>query len=231
MAAGGDELDASTITRHIEGMPADYVQRFDPEEILQHVRLTTPPPGRERAHVAIDDDAAAARVVVATADRPGILSIVSGVLALHDITVLDARVTTRADRVALDTFFVADGTGADRIRGRRWERVQRDLDRALAGDLDVEQALPDKAPGTIDDATVSVTVHGDPGQSIIEVRCTDRIALLHDLSRAIFDLGLSVTLAKVDTRGDRVVDVFYVEGSAAAPDIERALTEAAVTRR
>jgi [protein-PII] uridylyltransferase len=35
--------------------------------------------------------------------------------------------------------------------------------------------------------------------------------LLYDVTRTLFDLGLSVSSAKISTRLDQVVDVFYVE--------------------
>ena len=149
--------------------------------------------------------------MVVTADRPGALALVSGVMALHNLAVLDARVTTRADGVAIDSFYVADALGSADVPPERWDRVRRDLTRVAAGSFDLETALADKlrsypAPG----GEARVSVHGEGERAIVEVRCGDRVGLLHDLSRALFDLGVSIDLARVDTRGNRVTDVFYV---------------------
>jgi [protein-PII] uridylyltransferase len=46
--------------------------------------------------------------------------------------------------------------------------------------------------------------------SIIEVGAADRIGLLYDVTRTLFDLSLDVHIAKVSTYGDRVIDAFYV---------------------
>ena len=39
----------------------------------------------------------------------------------------------------------------------------------------------------------------------------DRPGLLYDLTRALSDLGLQITSAKISTFGEEVVDVFYVK--------------------
>ena len=46
---------------------------------------------------------------------------------------------------------------------------------------------------------------------MIEVNGRDRPALLHDLTRAYYDLSLTIANARIATYGERAVDVFYVK--------------------
>ena len=46
--------------------------------------------------------------------------------------------------------------------------------------------------------------------TIIDVFAFDRMGLLYTITRTLFELGLSVSLAKIGTYLDQVVDVFYV---------------------
>jgi [protein-PII] uridylyltransferase len=46
--------------------------------------------------------------------------------------------------------------------------------------------------------------------TVIEVESTDRIGLLYDITRALFETGLSISSAIVATYGELAVDVFYV---------------------
>jgi [protein-PII] uridylyltransferase len=46
--------------------------------------------------------------------------------------------------------------------------------------------------------------------TIIEVITQDRPGVLFTLSHTLHQLGLSIVFAKVNTEGNRVVDIFYV---------------------
>ena len=59
-----------------------------------------------------------------------------------------------------------------------------------------------------------------PGHTVVEVFAKDRPGLLYSLARAMKDLGLSISLSKINTEGTKVADVFYVnelDGSKVAP--------------
>ena len=46
--------------------------------------------------------------------------------------------------------------------------------------------------------------------TVIEVECLDRPGLLYDVTKAIFESGLSISTSMVATYGERAIDVFYV---------------------
>jgi [protein-PII] uridylyltransferase len=61
-----------------------------------------------------------------------------------------------------------------------------------------------------------------PDATIVEVFTVDRRGLLYRLARALHDLGLLIRFAKIGTRVDQVVDVFYVterDGRKATVDV------------
>ena len=49
--------------------------------------------------------------------------------------------------------------------------------------------------------------------TIIDIFTADRRGLLYTITRKLFDLGLSVSVAKIGTYLDQVVDVFYFTDS------------------
>jgi [protein-PII] uridylyltransferase len=56
--------------------------------------------------------------------------------------------------------------------------------------------------------------------TIVEVYAKDRSGLLYTLAQSFHDLGLTITLSKINTEGARVADVFYVtelDGRKVAP--------------
>jgi [protein-PII] uridylyltransferase len=158
-------------------------------------------------------------VVVVARDRPGLLATIAGVFSLHGLNVLEARIATRSDGVAIDTFRVEDVLGSLRIVPADWDRIARDLEEALEGDLDVAARLVAKASAYATpsvDSRVTIEVEADWWK--VTVRGPDRVGLLHDLARELTEAGMEITMAKVTTRGSQVVDVFSVTPAGATPE-------------
>jgi [protein-PII] uridylyltransferase len=57
---------------------------------------------------------------------------------------------------------------------------------------------------------VLVDTESSENRTIVDVFAHDRPGLLYTTAKGIFELGLSVDLAKIATHFDQVVDVFYV---------------------
>ncbi|MGI8550269.1 MAG: ACT domain-containing protein [Dehalococcoidia bacterium] len=225
-----DRIDRAVIVEHVEAMPPSYLTSFSVPELVRHLQLVVPPPQRGRVVVDVRAAVPAATVVVVAQDYPGLLAIISGVFALHNVSILEGRFYTRADGIVLDSFHVEDALG-NMLDDRRWSRVREDMTRAIHGELALEQLLREKAyayrhvnphPASpvrgrgVEVAAVSlpvevmVDVDGSDSLSVVEVHCGDRIGLLSDIARVLFEVGLDIRLAKIDTRGREVVDSFYV---------------------
>ena len=155
-------------------------------------------------------------LTVVTTDRHGLLSRVTGVLALHGLGVLDAAVTT-LDGMALEVLRVESSFGPTIT----WDKVEGDLARVLEGRLALEARLADRAraygtrPARVPvQAPPRINVENDASHAatVIEVHAPDSVGVLYRITRALADLQLDIVSAKVQTLGDRVVDAFYVRG-------------------
>ncbi len=159
-------------------------------------------------------DAVEDEVTVVAVDRPGLLSTVTGVLALHRLDVRSASVFSRGP-TAVNVCRVAPRFGAL----PDWAVVRDDLRRSLDGDLALEEVLASRErayaprPGLpvappsaelVDDASETATV--------LEVRAPDRLGVLHRITAAIAAAGLDVRTAHISTLGADAVDAFYVVG-------------------
>ena len=79
--------------------------------------------------------------MVVAPDRPGLLSDVTGALALHDIGVLEARVHSEAGH-ALEVFTLDLPEHAD----PRWDRVEADITAAVEKRLNIGELLARRPP-------------------------------------------------------------------------------------
>jgi [protein-PII] uridylyltransferase len=178
------------------------------------------------------------RLTVVTTDRHGLFSRVAGVLSLHGLDVLDAAATTEGG-AALQVFRVQSSFGPTFT----WDKVVRDLERGLAGQLAIRARLAERArtyghrrPSSVGAAEPEIRfdVGASEDATVVEVHAPDGLGVLYRITQALADLDLDIVSAKVQTLGPQVVDSFYVRGrdgrkvtdSAVLGETERALLHA-----
>ena len=149
---------------------------------------------------------------------PGIFSKIAGVLAAKGLQILDAQIATLADGIVIDSFRVADGDYPGGPPPHRLADVRDGIAAVLEGRRLVEslvqeatrfgavrQGVPLREP-----TVVQIDLETSDRYTIIDVFADDRQGLLYIITRAIFELDLSVHAARISTKLDQIVDVFYV---------------------
>jgi UTP:GlnB (protein PII) uridylyltransferase len=204
---------AEDVDRHLGAMPRAWLLSQSGHALIAQSRimLRVVPEKLPHLEAQLFAEPDVWEVVVVAPDRPGLFSKVSGVLALHGLNVLTAQIFTRSDGVALEVFRV---TGP----GERFDRVARDVGKALRGRISLDVRLDEKrqqyagrvAKGARRAPRVTVDNGVSDFHTVIEVHAADRVGLLYAITRALADLELDVLLAKVGTYGEDVVDAFYV---------------------
>jgi [protein-PII] uridylyltransferase len=162
-------------------------------------------------------DANTRSVTICAKDRPGLISKIAGIFTLNNINILDVQVFTWRNNIALDIFEVKPPP--DQImEDEKWEQTARDLTTALSGDLNLTKALRKKtAPLRRTNPRMRriphrITVDNTSSSffTIIEVVTYDFPGLLFNVADALFNCDLNIWVAKIATKADQVVDVFYV---------------------
>jgi [protein-PII] uridylyltransferase len=234
------EENHAAVEAWLARLPRPYILATEPADVARDFPLVAPAIGASevRTRAARGEREGTYEVTVVARDRPGLLSVMAGALAVNGMNILSARAFTTEDGVALDLFVVEPGFRGE-IDEERWRRFRNDLRRALEGRISLDHRIAEKRtyyPPSAADVPVRVAV--DNGASdfytVVEVSAPDRIGLLHDLAQAFHQLDLDVHLAVVATYGVRVVDAFYVRDllgqKVLEPDRIAAL-EAAITDR
>ena len=211
------EFDPTRIEAHLTAMPEAYALRTPATEVRRHLTLLDPLPGATDARIDVFDTPDWSDLVLVAADRTGLLAIVSGVLALSNVSIVEARLATRDDGIVVDRLHVVDSLRSGPIDADKWPTVMSTLRRALSDELDLEAQLDAKhrhyrsrVDSTID-PEVKILTGADQGSHRIEIHGADRVGLVHDVSRVFHDLNIDVRFAKIDTQGGRVVDTFHVQ--------------------
>jgi [protein-PII] uridylyltransferase len=208
--------DPAAVARFLDTMPRTYLLTVLPERAIRHFHLVQPPPGTLDVRTQAEPGArpGAYGLTVVAHDRPGLLSKIAGALALSGLSILTAQVFTTEEGVAVDLFEV-EGAFEEVVDEERWRRFRSTLRKALEGRLALEYRVKEKRgfyPSPRVEVPVRVDVDNQASDffTVIEVGAPDRLGLLFDVTRTLFELQLDVHVAKVATYGGRVVDAFYV---------------------
>ncbi len=156
-------------------------------------------------------------ITLYTADHPGLFSRIAGALAVSGANIVDARIMTMSNGMALDTFWVQDLAGRAFDRPDKLARLAVVFEKVLTGDLKPHRELerlpapPSRARAFTVAPRVLIDNRVSALHTVIEVNGRDRPGLLFELTRELTRLSLQVSSAKISTYGEKVVDVFYVK--------------------
>ncbi len=231
-------VSADEITAHFNLLPERYFVQTAPDEIVLHIGMVNrllatitnaDSVGSLRPIIEWKDDLNRSYTVVnlVTWDRAGLFYRLAGALSVAGLNILSAKVISRADHIAIDTFHVVEpGRGVVQNHAAM-EVFGKSVEEALVQNKDL---LPDilaqsRKVRSSRLAQEERTLHGhippivevyhelDLKRTIIEVQAQDQIGLLYRIARTIFEHGFDITFARINTERGIAIDTFYVESS------------------
>ena len=154
-------------------------------------------------------------VTVYTADHAGLFFRLAGAIHLAGASIIDARIHTTRDGMALDNFLVQDPYGRPFDDASQLKRLERAIEDAMAGArlrdrLAARPLARPRADAFAIQPNVLIDNKASNRYTVIEVNARDRPALLHALAFALFESKITIRSAHIATYGERAVDTFYV---------------------
>ncbi len=157
-------------------------------------------------------------ITVITKDSPSLLSKLCGVLSVNDVNIHDAKIFTRRDGIVIDTFNVTDFRTHKKIEEERYGKIESDFKDVTNGlmQLNQEFARMKSKWWRIENkffkrtGKVKIEFEDHEKYTIIDVFSPDRLGFLYQVTSKLNELGLNIYFAKISTKGDDIVDSFYV---------------------
>ena len=213
---------AGTVTSLIDRHYPSYWLSFDVLTQARHAEQirTTERDGRWLSvESRADPMRSATEITVYTHDHPGLFSQIAGAMALAGASIVDAKIQTMTDGMALDVFWIQDDHGAPFDRQPKLARLSSFIQQSVSGELRPLNELQRQRRNGFKNRTDVFTVaphiiidnKASRSHTVIEVTARDRPALLHDITDELQKLSLQISSARIATYGENAVDVFYVK--------------------
>jgi [protein-PII] uridylyltransferase len=203
----------------------------EPEEVIEAnaclMDASDRAPQRTKpVRTAVQEERGATLVTVYAKDRPGLFYRLAAAISLAGGNIIDARIHTTLDGMALDNFLVQDSQGGAFGEDHRLKRLEASVLAALEGEepamaqLEAKALPKPRASAFTIHPAVFVDNHASTRYTVVEVNARDRAALLSGLARALYETRAAVHSAHIATYGERAVDVFYLTDAATGDKID-----------
>ena len=220
-----EELDA-----HFNQLPQRYFEIYTPAQIQDDLELTHRFMHRlilegQRALAPVtawidERDRGYSLVKVCTWDRAGLFGKIAGSLSAAGLNILGAQIFTRADGIALDTFFVNDARIGMLAGPDQREKFSDLLEKVLTGEtvdfpaLIARQTAQRSSYSAYLGERLETQIYFDNDASeertLIEIGTEDRLGLLYTISQTFVELHLDIAAARIVTERGAAIDSFYV---------------------
>ncbi len=196
----------------------NYWLAFDVDDLEFHARLMqAAAASHEMLAVGSRGDISntVTELVIYTPDHPGLFSRLSGAISISNGTIVGAKIFTTSDGYALDVFRVQDAAGGPFGDGGRLERLRQTILKTLSGqirprDVLAKRTLAKRVAAFKTQPKVNFDNEASTVSTVVEVESLDRVGLLYEITRGLFETGMSISSAIVATYGELAVDTFYV---------------------
>lgn len=213
------------LERFVAGMPDRYLYANEVPRIATHAQVMKDAEGRLCHVAAIDSSESYVEVCVVADDSPGALARIAAAFSAARIRIVGAQIYSwqpgldepNENRRVLDVFWLSAGRDAATVE-RRLPRVLANLEKLFAGKIEPTSITTGKkdemrwssrrAPAV--ESSITLDAVGSSQGTVIELITQDRRDLLFWIAHTLSEAGVSIDLAKLNTEGERVADVFYV---------------------
>jgi [protein-PII] uridylyltransferase len=217
----------------MEQISARYFLNTRMEDMIQHFLLALNMGDRKFSwSLQKLKDAPVTRVILCTHDKPGLFREMVGVFTLNNIKVLSGNIFTLKNGLAFDVYEVTNPLDPYREK-EMWDKVFNDTLEAIEERLPLDEmirkkermALRSEAGYGLPAKSVRIDNEDSDFFTIVEVSAGERMGLLYDLAKEIFNLGLDIRFAKVNSDKDGMTGVFYVRDASGQKVYEEEVME------
>ena len=194
-----------------------YFMRHDADEIAWHTRHLARHVGSGQTLVRARRSPAGEglQVLVYTPDQADLFARICGYFDQGGFSILDARVHTARNGYALDTFQVVAADVAEHHR-EMCSMLEVELARAITCGGELPEPSRGRLSRRVKNFPVMPRVSLKPDEKaqrwLLSITASDQTGLLYRIARVLAQHHINLQLAKINTLGERVDDVFLVDG-------------------
>lgn len=211
------EFPAEEIERHLNRLPEDYLLSSISEEIAMHIRLIRSLKDKRFIfHHQFSEAGNFHNVTLCCLAKLEAFKILVGTLTAKNLNILGARIYLKKDGIVIISM-QAEAAKEDPHNLEVWKTVKRNLLEIFDGKVDLSalftgrtRYVTARTPAMAITPKIQVDNTMKTPFTFFCIEARDHIGMLYKIAKVFADFGVRIHRAKISTKGDRGIDVFYV---------------------
>ena len=141
----------------------------------------------------------------------------SGAVTISGFNLVEAKVSTLNNGMALDILLVRDLNGSMLDKLYHFSKLEKKMLKILSNDNSLEKEVENEREKNLKKnlfkINTKIFIDNDSSKkhTILEINTFDRIGLIYDVTKKLYELGLKISSAKILTMGKGANEIFYIQ--------------------
>ena len=141
----------------------------------------------------------------------------SGAVTISGFNVVEAKVSTLNNGMALDILWVRDLNGLMLDKLYHFLKLEKKILKILSNENLLEKEIENEREKNLKknlfniNTKIFIDNESSKKHTILEINTLDRIGLIYDLTKKLYESGLRISNAKILTMGKGASEIFYIQ--------------------
>ena len=198
-------------------LPKEIYLNNDKKKIIKFLEIIQKSKQKTCIKIFQNKQKLATEIIIYTKDKPGLLYKLSGAVTVSGFNVVEAKISTLNNGMALDILWVRDLNGFMLDSLYHFSKLKKKILEILSNDNLLEEEIENEREKNLKknlfNINTKIFIDNDSSKkhTILEINAFDRIGLIYDLTKKLYKLGFEISSAKILTLGKGANEIFYIQ--------------------
>tara|TARA_B100001013_G_scaffold201393_1_gene121996 strand:- start:1136 stop:3823 length:2688 start_codon:yes stop_codon:yes gene_type:complete len=205
------------IDNFLKVLPKEIYLNNDKKKIVKFLQIIQKSKQKTCIKIFQNKQKLATEILIYTKDKPGLLYKLSGAATISGFNLVEAKVSTLNNGMALDILWVRDLNGSMLDKLYHFSKLEKKMLKILSNDNSLEKEVENEREKNLKknlfNINTKIFIDNDSSKkhTILEINTFDRIGLIYDVTKKLYELGLKISSAKILTMGKGANEIFYIQ--------------------
>tara|TARA_Y100000590_G_scaffold346061_1_gene396140 strand:+ start:327 stop:2921 length:2595 start_codon:yes stop_codon:yes gene_type:complete len=205
------------VSKLLKILPSEIFLNNDQKKIINFLQIIQKYNKKTCIKISQNKERLATEIIVYTKDKPGLLYKLAGAVSISGFNVIEAKVSTLNNGMALDILWVRDLNNSMLDNLYHFPKLEEIMYQVISNEFSLEKKIKYEREKNYKknlfkiSNKVFIDNNSSKKHTILEINTFDRIGLIYDLTKKLYKLGFKISSAKILSMGEGASEIFYIQ--------------------